>query len=98
MTRPNTRRIAGDKSIAIAQHADERVAPVPIGGSGPQHAGGIDFLVDPPRNLWARPAGLAQTAVDLLMLVIEAEADSLEDRLGIGGKNGMLTNRNQAII
>jgi hypothetical protein len=90
--------IAHDERIAVADQAAERVAAVPLLRRPRDDARHVEVLADPARQFIPRDIALAQEAVDVLVFLIEEEADLLEDRLGVGGEDRMLAHRDQRSV
>ena len=98
ITRSDARGIAHDKRVAVADETSQRVAAVQARGGAGDDAGDVEILTDAPRNLGAGQAARAQKAEDVLVLFVEEKTDLFQDRLRVGGKDGMLPHRDEAVV
>ena len=91
-------RVAEHEHVAASRHAAQREAAVPVRRSVAQHLREVDFARDFLRHFAAGNAGVAQTAENGRMRVVEPITEFFDERLRVGGNDGMRAAVDQRFV
>ncbi len=90
--------IARDEGVAVADEAAERVTAVPLRGGAGDDAAEVEAFADLVGDVLALQALLAEAAVDVVVLLIEEEADFLQQGLRVGREDRVLAHADERLV
>ena len=98
MDRADAGGVAHHEGVAVPDQPGEGVAAIPVLGGAGDDAGNVKILADAVREFGTRETARAERPVEVLVLLVEVKADPLEQRLGVGGKDGVLADGDEAVV
>ena len=90
ITGADAMRIAQDKSVTVADESNEGIGAIPFAGGFAENGGDVEALRYEGRNFRAALVfHIAELVVIAVVLIVEPEADFFEERLCVGGEDGV---------